>query len=67
MPESSIVRFGSEWSSLLSKALDILIDSGLKLWLDLVSLDHLDHLLLLLIVRAIGCTNLSKTELDVVL
>ena len=49
LPESSIVGFGSEGNSLLSQTLDVLVDSGLELGLNLVSFDHLNHLLLFLI------------------
>ena len=67
LPKSSIVRFLAEWNSLLSETLDILIDSALELWFDLVSLDHLHNLLLLFVSRAISGTNLSQTKLNVVL
>ena len=39
----------SESDLLLSQALDVLVDSALQLGLDLVSLDHLNDLLLLLV------------------
>ena len=67
VPVSLIGWFTSESNSLLSKTLDILIDSALHLGLDFESFNHLDDLLLLLIGRAVLGTNFSKTLIDIVL
>ena len=66
MPPSLVRWLGSECNLLLSKSLNILVDSALKLWLDFHSLNHLNNLLLLLIDRAVSGTDLSKTLVDIV-
>ena len=48
-PVSLVRWFSSEGNLLFSQALDVLVDSALELGLHLVSLDHLNDLLLLLI------------------
>ena len=49
VPVSLVGGLSSEGDLLLPETLDILVNSALDLWLHLVSLDHLDNLLLLLI------------------
>ena len=49
MPVSLVRWLCAESNFLLSETLDILVDSAFKLGLNLVSLDHLNDLLLLLI------------------
>ena len=59
VPVSLIRWLSAESNSLLSKTLNILVDSALHLGLDFESFNHLDDLLLLLIGRAILSTNFS--------
>ena len=59
VPVSLIRWLSAESNSLLSKTLNILVDSALHLGLDFESFNHLDDLLLLLIGRAILGTNFS--------
>ena len=59
VPVSLIRWLTAESNSLLSKTLNILVDSALHLGLDFESFNHLDDLLLLLIGRAILGTNFS--------
>ena len=59
VPVSLIRWLSAESNSLLSKTLNILVDSALHLGLDFESFNHLDDLLLFLIGRAILSTNFS--------
>lgn len=65
-PPSSSRWLGGESDSLLSKPLNVFVNSALKLWFDFHSLNHLNYLLLLLIDWRILCTNLGKTLSDFV-
>ena len=67
VPVSLIRWLTSESNSLLSKTLNIFIDSAFHLGFDFKSLNHLNDLLLLLIGRAVLGTNFSKTLIDIVL
>ena len=66
-PISVVCWLSSKGPSLLSQALDVLVDSALHLWFDLESLNHLNDLLLLLIDRAVLSADFSKTLIDIVL
>ena len=59
-------RLLGERSDLLAEALDVLVDSTLKLRLDLLSLDHLDDLLLLFVDGTVLGADLAQTLVDVV-
>ena len=67
VPVSLVGWLSGEGNSLLSKTLNILVDTALNLWLDFVSLDHLDNLLLLLVHGRVLGTNLLQTLIDIVL
>ena len=67
VPISVRAWLSTEGDLLLSEALDVLVDMAFKLWLDFVSLNHLNHLLLLFIGSAISSSNLGQTNVDIVL
>ena len=56
----------AEGHLLFPKSLDILVDVALKLSLDLVPLDHLHHLLLLLIQRTVCRSDFLQPKTDIV-
>ena len=66
MPPSDVGGFGTESDLLLSEALDVFVDSALKLGLDLVSLDHLNNLLLLFIYGTVFGTDFPQALVDIV-
>ena len=67
IPPSKARWFFAKSNSLFSKSLDILIDVTLNLRFNFVSLDHLNHLLLLFVNRAIMGSDLLKPLVDIVL
>ena len=53
IPKSMSGRLGHEGNLLLPQAFDVLVDMANYLWLNLVSLNHLNNLLLLLVSIAV--------------
>ena len=51
---------------LFPQAQDVLVDGALEVWFDLLSLDHLDDLLLLLVDGTVFGTDLAQALVDVV-
>ena len=66
VPVSLVGGLSSEGDLFLPETLDILVNSALDLWLHLVSLDHLDDLLLLLVDGGVLSADLLETLVDIV-
>ena len=67
IPESVWTWLGSKRNSLLSEALDVLVDVAFQLGFHLHSLDHLHDLLLFVFGFAVNIADFLKALMDVVL